>query len=919
MEIDLDIRQKAAVESDACSALVIAGPGAGKTRVICHRIFHLIEEGGIEPGRIIAVTFTNRASDEMRRRLLKRNPDFEAVRVSTFHSLALNIVKRHYERAGFAKRPIVFDETVQDRILGEILREKGMPIELFPLRRIKNVIDLGKANLSFPLATERFPAEFEPALREVLIEYQKAVARYDALDFSDILLAAVELLALPDVRESERALIDCFLIDEFQDMNFAQYALVLELNPPGMPVFTVADEDQTIYNWRGSSSRFMRLFLEDYNPDIYKLEKNWRCAAPIITAARGLISRNRYHTKYAQLEFEIDYDEEPLITLFHLNDEKEEFKLVMKLIANAVKTGRDLSNIAILARAHYMLDYLHQELVLNRVPVVRVSKESPEHTASDLLSYFELTRSMNEWDVENVMRFPSKCATSLDEIRMLEEARREGDNGLFRALKRSTRDPRLGPLTRKRIGELLDTIGGLPDAVADVGLSMAVHKVLEQIELRRSPLKIDARNSLREAVDGIAIDPSLNIDTLRDALLKAKGVKIIHNADPMSIIAAMIISETTREIFGADAELIPYSDDSCIDGGKHLIIASGLDTARLAGLFGEALFADVTCISPGSIHLPSSAMNDSANDYTLPLAAYALCFHLATPRLPDEPLEIVFLDLETTSVDTRRAEIVEIAALRFLLDNGVMRETTSFHSLVKPSRPIPPAATSVHHITNEMVADAPLIEDIIGRFVDFLGDSILAGHNIDGYDLPIIRRFAGRICRRDIYNPTFDTLALSRELIPRVSHTLGDLASMYGVPLKDAHRAMDDVRATAALGEKLLHAEALDAGLDFSQSAINLLTAGILLDDNAPEDLTSYIAEASGRSAHSHGAQITGFDSLAEALPGDVIPRLGDAAKFIAVWEAYNIAREVTKKRLYLEAMNEIMSKETSDMKSGLF
>jgi len=881
MEIQLDTWQRRAVESTAEALMIFAGPGAGKTRVITQRIIHLIEQLGTEPGRIVAVTFTNRAADEMRNRLLAHNADYEAVRVKTFHSLALDIIKRNTDKTHFTRRPVVFDEPVQDRILRDILRKHGLSTEVFPLRRLKSVIDLAKANLSFPLASDRFPPDFEVELRDVLVEYQLALLTHDALDFSDILLICIELLQDDVVREAEYASIDHLLIDEFQDINFAQYALVLFLHPPGKPISAVADENQTIYNWRGSSSRYIELFLSDYQPEIIRLEGNWRCPGQIITAAKAIIARNRkgWHEEIT-VEPEVD-EEGPLITLFELNNEDEENRLVLRLAENARRSGVNLSEVAILGRTHYMMDGMYQELILNGVPVLRVHKEPDENSTAELLSYLEFARSLNEWDIESALHFPRRCLTSLDEIRLLEEARIEGEGGLWAVLQRATRDPRLSPLSRKRIADLIELVHEIPQATSEMGLSAAVYEAANRIAASRPTLKRETRVMLKGAIDEIEFDPSLNINELRDKLLESKTLKIVFSPGLMPFIGARIITETAEGLFGLKVELAPYSENLLIEPKKQPVIIMGLNKKQLHSLLPDTLLSNIPCVSDGTIHIPSSAKDDFIENHTIPLAAYALCSRLATPKLPDDPLEIVFVDLETTSVDIRRAEIVEIAAARYLLDAGHMRELNTFHRLVKPKRPIPQAASAVHGIVLEMVADAPPVEEVIEPLLDFIGDAVIAGHNASEYDIPIIQRFAGWILKRDIPNPILDSLAISRNLFPRVSHTLGALAEMMGVPLEDAHRALADVKATAVVMEKLLAEEAQSQGLEFSAPALNLLAAGYIFDETAPDGLTEALAEAAARYAAAHGARIDGLDALAEGLDEAYRSKIGELASFI--------------------------------------
>jgi DNA polymerase III epsilon subunit-like protein len=528
-----------------------------------------------------------------------------------------------------------------------------------------------------------------------------------------------------------------------------------------------------------------------------------------------------------------------------------------------------------------MMDGLYRELILNGVPVSRVHKEPDESSAAELLSYLEFARSLNEWDIESALHFPRRCLTSLDEIRLLEEARIEGEGGLWAVLQRATRDPRLSPLSRKRIANLIGLVHEIPQAISDMGLSAAVHEAVNRIAASRPVLKRETQAMLKGAVEGIIIDPSLNINELRDKLLESRTLEIIFYPELMPFIAARIIAETAVGLFGLKVEMTPYSESLLIEPKKQPVIIIGLNNKQLHSLLPDILLSNIPCISDGLIHIPSSANDDVTDNHAIPLAAYALCSKLATPKLPDDPLEIVFVDLETTSVDTRRAEIVEIAAARYLLDAGHMRELNTFHRLVKPKRPIPQAASAVHGILDETVADAPPVEEVIEPLLNFIGDAVIAGHNVAEYDIPIIRRFAGWVLRRDIPNPVLDSLPVSRNLYTRVSHTLGALAEMMGVPLEDAHRALADVRANAAVMEKLLTEEAQSQGLEFSAPALNLLAAGYILDETAPDQLTEALAETAARYAVAHNARIDGLEALADGLDETHRAQIGELASFI--------------------------------------
>jgi DNA polymerase III epsilon subunit-like protein len=224
----------------------------------------------------------------------------------------------------------------------------------------------------------------------------------------------------------------------------------------------------------------------------------------------------------------------------------------------------------------------------------------------------------------------------------------------------------------------------------------------------------------------------------------------------------------------------------------------------------------------------------------------------------------VFFDLETTGTDIFRDEIVELAAIKAHLREGRIHELGHFHSLVNPGYPIPADASAVHGIRDEDVRKAPSIRDILPRFLEFIGDSPLAGHNVDSYDIPILRRVAGKHLSLTVLNLSLDTLPLSRRLFPGESHTLGALAQRLGVDADQAHRALSDVRTNIGVFMKLIEIDESMRARAFSPAVPIALAVAHAVDDNAEQDPT-WLRQAAARAISPYASDPLDFPFLESA------------------------------------------------------
>jgi DNA helicase-2/ATP-dependent DNA helicase PcrA len=291
MRIELDKDQKKAVEYDRGNLLVIAGPGAGKTRVIIGRMQHLIDNG-VQPERILAVTFTNKAAEEITDRIrLVLPPNQAEPTVSTFHAFALKILRDFHETVGLKKFFTIIDDSAQDEILRASLKSHKIAPSVTVLRRLRSHMDSEKAKISFPLYHPNIVGDLSDDIRDVFREYQKFLAENDAVDFNDLLLLALMIIQSDDqARAKYQHRYDHVLLDEFQDINLVQYELTRQIVRDDTQVLGVADADQMIYRWRGSDAKLLNAFLRDFKAEKMELATNYRSSDEIITATKALIS-----------------------------------------------------------------------------------------------------------------------------------------------------------------------------------------------------------------------------------------------------------------------------------------------------------------------------------------------------------------------------------------------------------------------------------------------------------------------------------------------------------------------------------------------------------------------------------------------------------------------------------------------------
>jgi len=368
---DLNPRQRAAVRYVDGPLLVLAGAGSGKTRVITHKIAYLIKECGIDPRRIAAVTFTNKAAREMKARVgrLLRGNKFSGLRVSTFHALGLDIIRRELASLGYKRGFSIYDDQDSGALVGELMHKSFAAADA-QAERLRWQISRWKNAFITPeqaLHEATGDAHLSAAAR-LYGDYNRHLKTYNAVDFDDLIMLPVLLLRDDrDALERWQNRIRYLLVDEYQDTNATQYELVKLLVGPRGALTVVGDDDQSIYAWRGAQPENLGLLNDDFpNLKVIKLEQNYRSMGRILKAANRLIANNA-HVFEKTLWSELGPGD-PLRVLHARDEEHEAETVVTHLLHHKIMNGKQFADYAILYRGNHQSRLFERALREHNVP-----------------------------------------------------------------------------------------------------------------------------------------------------------------------------------------------------------------------------------------------------------------------------------------------------------------------------------------------------------------------------------------------------------------------------------------------------------------------------------------------------------------------------------------------------------------------
>ncbi len=428
---DLNEPQRRAVVHRDGPLLVVAGAGSGKTRVLTRRVGHLIATGDARPWEILAITFTNKAADEMRSRLIGLvGPVAEKMWVSTFHAACVRILRAHADRLGYRKSFTIYDDTDSRRLVEQILRDLNIDAKKIPPRSVQATISGAKAEMMDAAAfVDQASSVFERRMADVYVEYQQRLFAASAMDFDDLLFQAVKLFrTAPDVLESYRTRFRQVLVDEYQDTNGVQNELVMLLCAEHRNICIVGDTDQSIYAFRGADIRNILEFEKAF-PDavVIPLEQNYRSTKTILDAANAVIVNN---TSRVPKELWTDGARGEPINRFRAEDEYDEAAWVAAEIGRLHHAeGLRYGDVAIFYRTNGQSRALEEALVRKTIAykVVGGTRFYDRREVKDILAYLRVVANpSDEISARRIVNVPRRGVGDTSADRLAAWARGRG-------------------------------------------------------------------------------------------------------------------------------------------------------------------------------------------------------------------------------------------------------------------------------------------------------------------------------------------------------------------------------------------------------------------------------------------------------------------------------------------------------------
>jgi DNA polymerase III epsilon subunit family exonuclease len=709
-----------AVAAPLGPVLVLAGPGAGKTRCLAGRIAYLLQQG-VEPRRICALTFTNKAAQEIAERLRHGLGDaVEHMSLGTIHSLCLRILRSHGHRIGLPLGFGVADEEHQRLVLGRLginTQRQRPTLTRFGMRRQDR--------------------KLSGADEQLFWKYNRELRSNHLIDFDELLSLTHNLFESSDkVLTAWRSTWDHLLIDEFQDLDKVQYAIVRLLAEEHRSLFAVGDDEQSIFSWRGADPRVMQRFVDDFQVDApLILDINCRCSTAIFEAARRILPPAE--PLFAKRIHALRESPHAVRIVGHDDERQETAWVVEDLIEDLRSSGLRRGEYAILYRNHQIGQLFEEALIRAGIPcqLAKGQALSDDSVMAQLLASLRIVADpLADLHVEQLAG-KVMPETLLLEVRGVEEA-------TFLDKLRAYADRAVGPEGARcwRFLYQVENLRGMKQTHSD--LSSLIESVFAQgIGQLDSPL---------EKCHDQLTDP--------------------ESLPPAQALAGQLLHAEQSE----RRALLPPA------GGLEIVIKEMLQ--RVIPRLKVEYFRDVLEKSPLDFVLPLDPQWGGLRSVEIFKALQVV----EGRRYGKSFSCYVAFDTETTGLD-ENCEIIELAAVK--VHDG--RILDRFHSMVRASRPISLRASEIHGYTDADLSNQPTLREIWPRFRDFVGDEVLIAHNGYRFDIPLLER-ATESWQGTKGMTFFDTLPLARNLFPVGSLRLQDLAHRFGVEQQPNHHALED-------------------------------------------------------------------------------------------------------------------------------
>ncbi len=573
----LNPQQRLAVEHGRGPALVIAGAGSGKTRVITHRIAYLIHNGAVRPENILAVTFTNKAAQEMRERvhaLLGPLRSAEPL-ITTFHSFCVRLLRREAERLGYKRDFSIYDTDDQRRLMKQILEDERLSEKEFPPRETLSRISYAKNhNISRAHFAQRCPSDMAEVQQRIFEIYEKRLRKANALDFDDLLLKAVEVLdRFPAVRDYYSDWYRFVLVDEYQDTNRPQYDLLHLLTARHRNAFVVGDEDQSIYRFRGANIQNILNFEKDFpGATIIKLEQNYRSTQTILDVAGAVVANN---TERKGKVLWTENARGDVATCHSCRTARDEAEWTVAEIQNILADKPD-DHIAVLYRTNALSRNFEDVLVQEGIPYAVVGSVGffNRMEVKDMLAY--LRAIYNPEDDVALLRIINTPPRGIGgtAIELLTQTALEVGVPISQVLRSLAQDPKRAGRAQKALARFQELLGGWTARAAQESPATLLQEILNQtgyeqmLAERETPEEAESRIANVEELVRAARESEERGETVFEFLDRASLSSELDQFNPDARVALLTVHSSKGLEFdvvflaGLEEGLFPHSQSS---------------------------------------------------------------------------------------------------------------------------------------------------------------------------------------------------------------------------------------------------------------------------------------------------------------------------------------------------------------------
>ena len=838
---NLDEAQREAVEFPMEPLLVLAGPGTGKTRTLVCRVLYLIQHFGVKPEQILAVTYTNKATEEMRERLFKKIGDSaKEMTVGTFHGFCIRILRAFHTEANLPKHFTVADEDMQLEVLSRVVKNIAPDARARTLRTIMQRLSETRLNDSSVRPLSNLEKQF-------FRDYQKELRKNCLIDFDDILMITRQLfIDHPDILEIYRDRFAAILVDEFQDTDRIQYEIIKMLGSDHRNIFAVADDDQSIFAWRGAHPENVYNFQGDFAGDrVIQLNNNYRSTQQIVAQADNLISNNK---RLAIKKFEALAGSGSPVQFVRFDNETDEADYIVNNIRSAMNAEPELkhSDFAILFPRHSIGENLEQEFMKIGIPCQLVRGKS-------ILENDEIERALlllrlvyNPDDQLTLERFVKR---ELDDVAFakLKEIQSQHEQTSFKsALAQFRKLDEVPEQSRAKANQIIGNIKNmidLKDAAVDRRLSSLMSEIMGCISGSRLSALTAVADQLRDPMEIPGMHEAAKV--LSSAVSAGWRILVVGENEALRFVIAELFSN----VFSTDCIIDCAAEQAKILHEPKLDAADNSPVPTLNIVLDPKSF-DVLTENDSPIHIIyvgivrllhevkenvlqlnpyRVASEERGPEPSITALVFKLCQTISCLNMASFFPDYTALDIETTDLDIKTNNIIEIAAVR--VRNGA--PVAEYKQLIKPAVPISTGAQAVHGLTEEFLRDSPLFAEVIPAFLEFIGDDLLIAHNGDGFDFPCLRNRLRDGGLASFANRSFDTLPFARRLFPGQGASIDALAERYELETGTRHRALDDTKCLVQIFECLKQEHDSRLRSTALETHIDIVALGILIEHGA--------------------------------------------------------------------------------------